>query len=73
MDMELPAIEFLALELPPDCSVWVVESPDDPDDLEGREIEVKVPDGTAKRYMVEQAERLVDVWVSLSLRLVKQQ
>jgi hypothetical protein len=42
--------EFLALELPPDGSVWVVDSPHDPDDLEGREVEVKIPDGTAKRW-----------------------
>jgi hypothetical protein len=50
------ALELASLEIPPDGSMWVVESPDDPEDLEGREIEVKVPDGTAKRYIVEHAE-----------------
>jgi hypothetical protein len=48
-------VEILVRELPPAGSVWVVDCPDD---LEAREVEVKVPDGTTKRYLVDHAERL---------------
>jgi hypothetical protein len=52
------------------ASVWVVESTDD---LEGREVEVKISDGTAKRYLVDQAERLDDGTLSVTLRPAQQQ
>ena len=70
MTAEFPGMEILASELPPDGSVWVLDSPDD---LEGREIEVKVPRGTARRYWVEHAERLEDGLISLSLSPLKHQ
>jgi hypothetical protein len=60
------AMELGAPERPPDGSVRVVDSPDD---LEGPEVEVRVPDGTTKRYLVDHAERLNDRMVSVSLRL----
>jgi hypothetical protein len=65
MATEFPAIEILAPELPPDGSVWVVDSPDD---LEGRQVEVTIPDGTTKRYLVDHAERLDDGLLSVLLR-----
>jgi hypothetical protein len=64
MALEFPAMEIPARTLPPDGSVWVVDSPDD---LEGREVEVRVPDGTTKRYLVDHAERLEDGMLSVSL------
>jgi hypothetical protein len=36
--------------------------------LEGREVEVKVADGTGRRYVVDHAERLDDGLLSVSLR-----
>jgi hypothetical protein len=53
-------VELPAPELPPDGSVWIVESPDD---LEGREVDL----------MVDHAERLGDGMLSVSLRPVQQQ
>jgi hypothetical protein len=65
MTTDFPAIEILASELPPDGSVWVVDSPGD---LEGRQVEVKVPNGTTKRYLVDHAEQLDDGMLSVTLR-----
>jgi hypothetical protein len=42
---------------------------DYPEDLEGREVEVKVPNGTTRRNLVEHAERLDDGLLSVSLAL----
>jgi hypothetical protein len=41
---------------------------DSSDDLEGRQVQVKIPDGTTKRYIVERAERLDDGLLSVTLR-----
>jgi hypothetical protein len=65
MATDFPAMEIFAPKLPPDGSVWVVDSPDD---LEDRHIEVKIPDGTTKRYLVDHAERLDDGMLSVTLR-----
>jgi hypothetical protein len=64
MTTDFPAIEILASELPPDGSVWVVDSPGD---LGGRQVEVKVPNGTTKRYLVDHAEQLDDGMLSVTL------
>jgi hypothetical protein len=57
-------VELPALTLPPDGSVWVLESPED---LEGREVLVKASDGAGASYLVEHTERLDDGMLSVSL------